>query len=172
MVTLRKIDKIVDSVFMGACLALLTVIIVASFTQAFTRYVMNNAVVGSEEICRYAFIWMSMLGSSLCVRRWMHPTVTAFVDFLSPGVKKYFDVLVNLIIVAVVLILGLSSMRILNAAFNQSSAVLEVRMSYIYLSIPLGCAGMAYNALVNVLGILTGENVAGNKDSDRNQGGK
>jgi TRAP-type C4-dicarboxylate transport system permease small subunit len=164
MVTLRKVDKLIDSAFMGTCLVLLAVIVVASFVQVFTRYVLNNAVVGSEEICRYAFIWMSMLGSSLCVRRWMHPAVTVVTDFMSPGVRKYFHILVNLLILGVVLVLGVSSLRILAATHNQSSAVLEFRMSHVYLSVPIGCAGMAYNAIVNIAGILTGKGFAGSKE--------
>jgi TRAP-type C4-dicarboxylate transport system permease small subunit len=163
MAMLRKIDNIIDSIFMIACLALLAVIVGASFIQVFTRYVMNNAVVGSEEVCRYAFIWMSMLGSTLCVRRWMHPAVTIVLDFLKPGAKKYCDVLVNLIIIAIALVLGVSSIQILKATINQSSAVLEFRMTYIYLAVPVGCAGMAYNAFVNVAGILTGAGFAGSR---------
>ena len=163
MGTLRKIDNCIDSAFMGVCLLLLAVIVGASFVQAFTRYVLNNAVVGSEEICRYAFIWMSMLGASLCVRRWMHPAVTVVTDFLKPGARRHCHVLVNLLIILVVLVLGWSSLRILVATHNQSSAVLEFRMSHIYLSVPVGCAGMAYNAVVNIAGILTGAGFAGDR---------
>lgn len=167
MVTLRKLDKLIDSAFMGACLALLAVIVVASFVQAFTRYVLNNAVIGSEEICRYAFIWMSMLGASLCVRRWMHPAVTVVTDFMKPNARKYCHVMVNILIITVVLVLGWSSLRILSATHNQSSAVLEFRMSHIYLSVPLGCAGMAYNAFVNIAGLLTGAGFAGSRKEEK-----
>ena len=93
----------------------------------------------------------------------MHPAVTVLTDFLGPRARKCCDILVNILIVAITLTLGWASMRILGATRNQMSAVLEFRMSHIYLAIPIGCAGMAYNALVNLAGILAGKGFAGDR---------
>jgi len=150
MKTLRKVSDVVDKVFMFFSVILLTIIIIASFLQVFTRYVMSDAIVGMEEICRYSFIWMGMLGASLCVKRGKHPAVTILADSLNPKKKFYYTIIINAIIILVVIALGRYSIQIVKAAHKQSSVMWGIRMSYMYLSVPIGCAGMAFNAVVNI----------------------
>lgn len=66
---IKKLNQAVDAVYMSISILLLIILVIASALQVFTRYVLNNSLVGTEEVARYCFIWMSMLGGSVCVGR-------------------------------------------------------------------------------------------------------
>ena len=69
---LRKVDDFFNKAYMGVSVILLIVVIVATTIQVFTRYIMNASLSGTDEVARFAFVWMSMLGASICVRTYGH----------------------------------------------------------------------------------------------------
>ena len=152
----RKLGKLLDTVFMAICILLLAVIIVASSLQVFTRYIMGNAVTGTEELGRYCFIWMSMLGGSICVGKWLHPSISILTDALGPGMRRISDVVLNILIavVAGVLLAKGGSMVLLTT--RQLSSVLRIPMCFVYLGVPLGAFGMGYHAVENLVAALHG----------------
>lgn len=139
---------------MGISLTLLAVIIVSSFIQVFTRYVMGSAVTGTEELGRYCFIWMSMLGGSICVGKWLHPSISILTDKLQGNVKRWFDLILCALIIVVAAVLVAKGMNMVQVTTRQLSSVMRIPMSYVYLSVPLGGFGMGYHALVRICATL------------------
>lgn len=78
--TLHKINGGIDAVYMTTAGILFIVLIAASFVQVFTRYIMNSSLVGTEELARYCFIWMSLLGGSIAVGKWAHTSMAFSTD--------------------------------------------------------------------------------------------
>lgn len=154
VITLRKIGKTIDGIFVAVALIFLTIIVVASSLQVFTRYVLQAAMTGTEELARYCFIWMSMLGGSVAVGRWAHPVVNVLTDRLNSAWNKYLHVFLNLLIISFCLIFIFYGSQIVATTTRQLSSTLHIPMSYVYLSIPLGGVGMIFNATLNILNIL------------------
>ena len=79
---LDKVCSMVNRIYGGAALLLLAVLTGAMAVQVFTRYVLGSSLSGTEELGRYCFIWMTMLGASICVSSDSHAAVTILNDHL------------------------------------------------------------------------------------------
>ena len=79
---MKKANAMLNKVFTGLSVVLLAVVIVATALQVFTRYIMNASLSGTDEVARFAFVWMSMMGASLCVRNHGHAVVSVLNDSL------------------------------------------------------------------------------------------
>ena len=148
---ISRVGRWLDISYMTVSLFLLGVVIVASSLQIFTRYVMGSAVTGTEELGRYCFIWMSMLGGSICAGKWLHPSISIITDMLTPKMRKASDVFLNILIVVVSIVLVDKGTDMVMLTTKQLSSVLRIPMSIVYLSVPLGSFGMGWHAVENIL---------------------
>ena len=84
----NKFCNAVNKIYTYAGVALLLVISVACVVQVFSRYVIGKAVVGTEEISRYSFIWLGFLGSAVCVQKWSNAHISIINDALKGKAKR------------------------------------------------------------------------------------
>ena len=150
---LRKVDNAINKVYMALSVGLLTVVIVSTAIQVFTRYVMNASLSGTEEIARFAFVWMSMMGASLCVRTNGHAVVSILNDSLKHKVKlkKSHDILIQILMICGALVLLIYGWSLTRQTSMQRSAGLGISIAYTYACIPVGAFGMIINGLTNIL---------------------
>jgi tripartite ATP-independent transporter DctM subunit len=73
--------------------ALVLADIVVLFTGVVARYVFHDPIVWTDELAGILFLWMSMLGAVVALRRGEHMRMTAFVAKASPGTRAFLDVL-------------------------------------------------------------------------------
>lgn len=98
MKQLKRISDGVNKAVSYVGMAVFVVLIIACVMQVFFRFILNNSLSWSEELARFSFIWMHMLGASLLIEGSGHATVTAVLDLLRGGVRKAVDILIELII--------------------------------------------------------------------------
>ena len=55
------------------------------FLQFFTRYILNDSLAWTEEIARYALIWITFIGAAVVVRKNSHIAVEVLLHFLPAG---------------------------------------------------------------------------------------
>lgn len=148
---------IVNKVYL--CLAVLSlgVVIVAMFTQVFTRYVMNAALTGSEELARYCFIWFNFLGASICVSKGSNTVVGFLSERLRGDAKKWHTIVTELTMMIFAVILLQYSIRMVGVGMRQVSPALRMPMVAVYLAMPVSAAGIILNVANNVLALLTGK---------------
>ncbi len=150
--TLRRACGILNGAYTYAAVLLLVAIIVASSLQVFTRYILNASMVGTEEFARFCFIWMSMLGGSVCVARNAHPAVTVISDMLRAVPRRVLEAGISVLIILCSLIFLYYGYRMVQVTGTQFSPTLHIRMSLVYFSLPIGGIGMIANAAVNLAG--------------------
>ena len=73
--------------------ALVLADIVVLFTGIVARYVFHDPIVWTDELAGILFLWMSMLGAVVALRRGEHMRMTALVAKASPGTRAFLDVL-------------------------------------------------------------------------------
>lgn len=144
----KKAVDIVNSAFLWVSIALLIVVMVASILQVFTRTVLNNAMVGTEEVARYAFIWVSFLGSSLGISKFSHPTVDMLNNALTGKKKHIHTILTQLCVIAFGVILMIHGGRVVSVVLKQLSPTLRLPMAYVYGACPTGGLGIILNAIL------------------------
>jgi len=61
------------------------------FAGVVARYVFHSPIVWSDELASILFLWLSMLGAVVALRRGEHMRMTAFVDGVSPSTRALLD---------------------------------------------------------------------------------
>ena len=98
MKALKRVSDAVNKTVSYVGIAIFVVLIIACVTQVFFRFVLNNSLSWTEELARYCFVWMHLLGASLLIEGSEHATVTAVLDLLRGGVRKAVDVIIELVV--------------------------------------------------------------------------
>jgi tripartite ATP-independent transporter DctM subunit len=65
--------------------------IVVLFAGVFSRFVMHNPLVWSDELASILFLWLAMLGAVTALRRGEHMRMTALVSWLAPSRRAVLE---------------------------------------------------------------------------------
>lgn len=86
------------------------------FTNVVLRYGFNSGVSVSVELSRFLFVWVTFLGTTICLMRNEHLTVYTLRDRLSPLAQMWLQRLVTLVMLGCCLMLlkGSYSQTVLN----------------------------------------------------------
>ncbi len=139
------------------CCTLLAGLVIVLAWQVFSRYAMNAPSSSTEEILRYGVIWMSLLGAAYAVGQGSHLSVDILRDRLSQTGKLRLDAVIALafmLFAGVVLIWG--GWKGVAIASRQTSAVMQIPMSWVYLSLPVSGALMILYSLLNLADLSQG----------------
>ena len=79
-----KINRLLDGVSV-LCMGLILILVIA---QVAMRYIFNSPLVWSEELAVYVMVWMTFIGSVICMRDNEHIEVTILTDYLPHGLKR------------------------------------------------------------------------------------
>ncbi|MFT3963257.1 TRAP transporter small permease [Propionivibrio sp.] len=149
---LFRLKRPVDRLLETALVLLFFVLFACVIIQVFTRYVLNDPAIFTEEASRFAIIWLSLLGTAYACGRLEHMAYTMFPEKL-----KGARLLAHMrSVAAMVLLFGLTvmlyggGMLVMRAFdFEQLSATLALPMGYIYLCIPIsGLLIVYYESLI------------------------
>jgi TRAP-type C4-dicarboxylate transport system permease small subunit len=121
----------------GLILALMTG---AVFLQVALRYVFAIAIDGIDEVPRYLFVWLVMIGAAAAMHRGEHTTLDYFRDRMGPIGRR----LMLLVTTGAGALLFLSMIKVsvvlVPNAQLQTSAGLSLPLGYVFAAIPVGCA--------------------------------
>ena len=138
----------------------LFVVMVASIAyQIVLRYIFSKANAWSEELARYAFVWLVMLAASLGARCGRHMCINFIVDKLPIPQKTFITFGTRLLAIFFFIILGWKGAELLSFTMNQNSTGLEISMAFIYLAIPVGAFFMILFSVEDILLRLAGRSL-------------
>jgi len=152
-----KFCDILTKIYATVGVLMLAVIALAGTIQVVTRYILGQAIVGSEELSRYCFIWLGFVGSVVCVHNWSNAQVTILNDVLKGNAKKFHSVLLNILVFACAAVFFWQGIKCVSITSRQISSLLRISMGYVYLAIPVGGFGMMAVSLERLLMLLTGQ---------------
>lgn len=140
MNTLFRLKQPVDRLLEALLVLLFFTLFACVIIQVFTRYVLNDPAIFTEEASRFAIIWLSLLGTAYACGRLEHMAYTMFPDKLKDGklLAHMRSVAVIVLLFALSVMLYGGGKLVLRALqFKQLSATLALPMGYVYLCIPL-----------------------------------
>lgn len=110
------------------------------FVNVGLRYGLHASPNWTEELVRYIIVWMTFVGSSICVRRHVHPSVTAFVDRLPPNARWIATLATRLAGFGFSLFLTTYGVKLVSSAlvFGQKSTAGHWPMFVVYLAVVFG----------------------------------
>jgi TRAP-type C4-dicarboxylate transport system permease small subunit len=128
MNVLKWLDKNLEE-YLLMFLSVFTVVVI--FSQVVMRYLFNNSLTWSEEIARYAFIWMIYIGVSYGVKRNAHLAVDILPIMFKEKGKLMFAIIADFFFLVFTIIVTIYGLDII-AKITRESAALEIPMSYVY----------------------------------------
>jgi TRAP-type C4-dicarboxylate transport system permease small subunit len=119
---------------------ILAVMAAAVFLQVVLRFLGSTGIDGLEEVPRFLFVWLVMLGAAAAMQRGEHTMLDYFVYLLGPRTRAFVLMLTNAAGIALFLtMINLSLVLVPNAQL-QSSAGLGLPLGYVYAAVPVGAA--------------------------------
>ncbi|MHB9099034.1 MAG: TRAP transporter small permease [Syntrophales bacterium] len=125
-------------------MALVTLMALLVIAQVILRYVFNNPLTWSEELARFAFIFLAFIGIGAAYGRRRHMSIDAVLIELPPRLRRIVEVSVaGLATAFLVAVIGITARTILDLyRMEVTTPALELPMAYIYLIIPLGLSAL------------------------------
>ncbi len=131
-----------------AMVAVMTFIVVL---QVICRYVFAHSLDWSEELARYLFVWISMIGAALAVQKRGHFGMDFFFRMLPASVRRVGTSLICLLMGIVVMVILTQGIVLLQRTSAQTSPAMQISMGLAYACLPAGSALMAVHLLVIML---------------------
>lgn len=137
------LDKI-DVIFKWMTAVILGGMTFVIFLQVVFRYIFKSPLAWSEELARFLFIWMTFIASYVGARKGAHIGVEALQKALPYPGGKILKTLSNLICTAFFFIIAYYTISFWPKLMTQISPALSLPMAFVYLSMIIGSAFMAF----------------------------
>lgn len=121
---------------------LMAVMVGTVILQVYCRFVLGNPLSWSEELARYAFVWITFLGAAVAYRHGAHIIVETLVVLLPRRAQVALAWLVDALMVAALLVLLVQGLGIVEVNSNVEATMLEIPMSWVYGAVPVSAAIM------------------------------
>src|SRR5579884_2697295 len=130
----RAIGAVVEPV--AAFLVLVEVVILAA--GVFTRYVLGNPLVWSDELATIIFLWLAMLGSVVAYRRGEHISLSVLVRRASPRMRRVLETISSVVTAVFVIELVPATLKFFKQEQIDVTPALGIPQSYVVLAIIVG----------------------------------
>lgn len=122
---------------MAATVAILIVPVTLQIVSRYTALI--PAWIWTEELSRFLFIWMIMLGAMIGVREGTHFVVDVWPE-LSPRRAALLRMAANTFVLVLALVFVWWGVEFVRFGWNQTSELAELPMTYIFIAWPLSGA--------------------------------
>jgi len=132
-------------------LALMSVLVVG---QVVLRYGGGGVPAFTEEVARYAMIWMTLLAASVAVWEGSHIRIDFFPDLARrhvPWLGAALEWTLSFISLGVFLVLLWQSFDVIAFAYGQKSEGLQIRLAYPYAVLPIAFGASALFAFARLI---------------------
>jgi TRAP-type C4-dicarboxylate transport system permease small subunit len=121
----------------GLMVASVAILIVPVTLQIISRYTaLIPSWIWTEELSRFLFIWMIMLGAMIAVREGTHFVVDVWPD-LRPRPAALLQVAANLFVLAFALVFVWWGVQFVRFGWDQTSELADLPMTYIFIAWPV-----------------------------------
>jgi len=114
----------------GILVVPVTLQVIARFTEWFPHWIWT------EEMARFLFIWMVMLGAMVGIRDASHFEVDVWPE-LSPGPNALLQIVSNVFVLVFALVFVWYGIRFVQFGWDQTSELAEMPMAYIFVAWPI-----------------------------------
>jgi TRAP-type C4-dicarboxylate transport system permease small subunit len=146
-----RIDMLIGHTveFIGAILVLAETCIL--FTGVVSRYVFNSPIIWTDELATFLFLWLSMLGAVIALRRDGHMRLTTFATRVGPKWGGWLATVAALVVVVFVLEILVPARQFLEVQSSTELITLHISDGYRVVAILVGSGLIAALALLRLL---------------------
>jgi len=148
---LRKAFSTLEKAIILLLVVALTLMVVFIFTQVFARFVLNKPLSWTEELSRHLMIWMVFLATAVGYRHGAHLFIDLLPSKLSKKGKMVLLLIFDAIIIYFLTVMFIYGLELVDKTGFQYSAALQYKMSYVYMSLPVGAILMFVFSIEKIL---------------------
>lgn len=117
----------------------------------FSRYVLHNALIWSDELATIVFLWLSMLGAVAALRRRMHMCLTMLPRMAGPRAAAWFDAIGQATIIVFTAQMLISGKDVFILELSDFTPALNISRSWEVAAMIVGMALMLVLAIVRLV---------------------
>jgi tripartite ATP-independent transporter DctM subunit len=135
--------------FIGAALVLVETCIL--FAGVVSRYVFNSPIIWTDELATFLFLWLSMIGAVVAVRRDGHMRLTTFVTWCTPKWSNWLGTVAELVVIVFVLEIIVPTRAFLRVQASTELITLHISDWYRVVALLVGVGLISVVALLRLL---------------------
>lgn len=149
---MEKLSDFIDKVTLTIACVLLVIIAVIVNWGVFCRYVLFAPLPWSEQIPKYAMIWMGFLGASVGISRNRHIGFDILVSRLPSMISKIIIFAGRIIILFFLVMMTIYGVSFAFAVgFSSKAPMLPIPMFYLFLAVPVGGVFMILQTIIRLV---------------------
>lgn len=117
----------------GLLLAFMVIMILA---QVFFRYVLNDSLTWTEELSKFAMVWIACLVSPWAYREHLNVSIEMFHDALPALPKRIAEIIITLLVMLISAIFFVQSMSFVAGGTSITAASVPIKLWIFYLCMP------------------------------------
>ncbi|SJL84019.1 Sialic acid TRAP transporter permease protein SiaT [Vibrio palustris] len=138
---MTKLICILNKCLAFFCISLSGCLVVCVVWQVFSRYVLNMPSTTTDEMARFLFIWVGLMGAAYTVGQKRHLAIDLLDQMLDNHVTKQtllrlFVIAISLTFAGVIMVFGGSKLMFNVLASGQVSPSLGIKMGFVYMALP------------------------------------
>ncbi|OKL45852.1 TRAP transporter small permease [Pseudovibrio exalbescens] len=156
---MNRITNTVDTILKTVVISVFAVLVVCVVWQVLSRYVLGTPSTFTDELARFMFIWIGLIGAAYTLGQRRHLAIDLLTGPLT-GIKKrysdYFIIAAILTFSLLIMVYGGSQLVMKTLITGQVSPALRVPMGYVYAAIPFSGVVMVYYSIEMLVGLIKG----------------
>lgn len=157
MKTVRRFFDIVFRAEEWVSVVTLAAMAIVVIVQVLFRYVLSDPFVWTEELSRFLYIWLIMLGAGHSIRLNGHVRIELLMDMLPRPVQRFFDVAIPVIALAAFAIMLPYMFNYAKSQHKILSTALRLPYSMVYGAVFVGCVFILLHLVEKLLNIFAPE---------------
>jgi C4-dicarboxylate transporter DctQ subunit len=149
---MEKLSAFVDKITLTTASILLVLIAVIVNWGVFCRYVLFAPLPWSEQIPKYAMIYMGFLGASVGISKNRHIGFDILVTRLPSKIRKLIIIAGRILILFFLVMMTIYGVSFaLAVGFSSNAPMLPIPMFYLFLAVPIGGVFMILQATIRLV---------------------
>ena len=122
---------------------LLAVMVVLVFGNVVLRYAFNSGIVFSEEVSRFVFMWLTLIGALVVMKDKAHLGMSSLVDRLGETGQRICRFASDALVLGCCLLLAHGAWKQVVIGMDNRAPVTDLPLGLVYLCLLISSAGMA-----------------------------
>jgi len=139
---LGKFNYAVASVAKNLAGGLLALMLGMILMQVFFRYVLNDSLAWTEELAKFAMVWVACLVAPWAYREHLNVSIQMFADALPAILRRITELMITLLVIDICGIFFLQSLEFWQTGLSINASSVPVKLAYFY-----SCAPFAFGSI-------------------------
>lgn len=134
---MQKISEIISKVIQLLLIILICMLVIFTFIQVLSRFILKMPIAWSEEIIRMNFVWLIFLGAAIGVKEKTHLALDIVTSSLNGKFKFYMNILVLIIMIVTSGVLFFAGLDYVIRNIDKTAVTMNVPSNIVYISAPI-----------------------------------